>query len=173
MSEVGQIIQSILPAILIGGVIILLVHKFFQQEKMRRNVELRKSLTQLSLPMRLQAYERLVLLLERITPENMLFRVYKPGMSARLFQSELLNVIRSEFEHNLTQQLYVSPQVWEVIKRSKEELIKVINIATAKTGDQGSGIDLTKNILMMYASLPKNPIAFSLEALKKEVKQYM
>jgi hypothetical protein len=97
-------------------------------------------------------------------------RIYKQGMSARLLQAELLKNIRTEYEHNVAQQIYMSKPVWEAVKAAKEETIKIINIAAAKVGDEATGADLSKMIIDMSTQLEQIPSDFALDILKKEVK---
>jgi hypothetical protein len=77
-------------------------------------------------PIRLQAYERVALFLERINPNSLVMRMHKPGMSARQLQSDLLQIVRAEFEHNMAQQIYMSPAAWKAIRAAKEETIKIL-----------------------------------------------
>jgi hypothetical protein len=136
MNTIYDVLTHILPLLVLVGGILLVMKKFFDNEQNRRISELKKSVHETSLPLRLQSYERLILLLERLNPENLLFRVYKPGMSAKLFHSELTRSVREEFEHNLTQQMYISSMAWEMIKKSKDELLKTIHLSASKMPDQ-------------------------------------
>ncbi len=83
-------------------------------------------------PIKLQAYERIVLFLERISLESLLLRVSSPDMSASQLHTALLNAIRNEFEHNLSQQIYMSPQAWEVVSNASSNMIKIINSEAEK-----------------------------------------
>lgn len=121
-------------------------------------------------PIKLQAYERIALFLERIALNNLIVRVYKPGMSARLLQAELLKAIRSEFEHNLSQQIYLSNDSWNATKTAKEEIIKVINIASSKVSDEANGTDLSKVIFELITKVDKLPTEYALELLKMEIR---
>jgi hypothetical protein len=125
----------------------------------------------LTTPIRLQAYERLTLFLERITPGNLISRVHKSGMSAKLLQAELLKAIRTEYEHNLAQQIYISPGAWELIKNAKEETIKLINTAAINVSDEASGVDLGKLVLEVSMSIEKMPTQIALDYLKQESRQ--
>lgn len=163
-------ILSLIPLLVVAGGLLLLVKRFFDHENNKRNFEFKKSIRESSFPMRLQAYERIVLYLERISPENLLFRIYKPGMSAKYLQSELLKVIREEYDHNLTQQLYISSDAWSLVKKSKEEMIKIVHMSGVDLSADASGMDLSKKIMTAYGSLDKQPIALTLEFIKKEAK---
>lgn len=170
MNTIYDVLTHILPLLILVGGILLVLKKFFDNEQNRRTSELKKSNHETSLPLRLQSYERLILLLERLNPENLLFRVYKPGMSAKLLHSELTRSVREEYEHNLTQQMYVSSMAWEMIKKSKDELLKTIHLSASKMTDQSLGIDLSKEIIKTYTQAEKQPIALTLEFVKREVR---
>lgn len=169
--NVEAIIFTLISVVFVSGMSIVIMNRFFQNERSKRAFELKQQNASTTLPMRLQAYERTLLYLERINPENLLFRVHKGGMSAKLFQVELLKAIRTEYDHNLTQQLYISTGCWDIVKRCKEEIVKLINMSAAEVGDQASGIDLTRVMLTKYGTLDKKPILLAIDYLKKEVRQ--
>ena len=87
-------------------------------------------------PVQLQAYERLVLFLERIKPDNLVLRCYQPDMNTRLLRDVMIQNIRDEYEHNLSQQLYISSQAWVYIKNAKEEIINVLNSLVPRSDEQ-------------------------------------
>ena len=122
-------------------------------------------------PIRLQAYERMVLFLERISITQLVSRVHKSGMSARLLQSELVKTIRNEYDHNLSQQVYITQQTWNSIKTAKEETIRAINIASTKVSDDAAGLDLVNVLFDLVTKVEKLPTDIALEQLKLEAKQ--
>src|SRR5476651_2438635 len=80
-----------------------------------------------TLPLRLQGYERIVLLIDRINPSNLLLRLNSTSYTAAELQSLIISEVRNEFQHNVTQQIYVSSQSWQVVKRIKEDTLKLVN----------------------------------------------
>ncbi len=168
--DVYTLLFSLVPVVFVTGISIFILNRFFQNEQSKRNIRLRKELVSTTLPVKLQAYERIILLLERINPEQMLFRAHKSGMSAKRFQMDLLNILRHEYEHNLTQQLYISDDAWSLVKKCKEDITKIVNISAAELNEDASGIDLTKNILTKYNSTEKRPTEIAINFIKKEVK---
>ncbi len=123
------------------------------------------------LPLKLQAYERITVFLERIAPSSLIMRIHKPGMSAKLLHADLLKAIREEFEHNVAQQVYISENSWELSKQAKEETIKIINLGLGNMADDASGIDLSKAIFEMMMQLERSPSNIALDYIHKEVKQ--
>jgi len=100
----------------------------------------------ITLPLRLQAYERTVLFLERIQPSNLVMRVQKSEMTVRELQLTLVRTIRDEFDYNLSQQVYMSPTAWEMIKNAREESIAIINRASTQLSPQDGSAALVKAI---------------------------
>lgn len=122
-------------------------------------------------PVRMQAYERLILFLERIDPNSLIVRVHRPGMTALQLQNELLMNVRNEYEHNSTQQLYVSSEVWGMITGSKDAVIQVINLASKKMSDKSSGLDLSNVLIEIIGRSGVHPTKDALEGVKAEARQ--
>ena len=125
------------------------------------------------LPLRLQAYERIVLFLERISPNNILMRLNKPDMTAIELQSVLVKTIREEFEYNLSQQIYISSTAWEMVKNAKEETIKMINIAAGKSNEEAPSANLVRNIFELALGTGKLPVDSAIDEIKKEIQRIL
>lgn len=166
-----DIIAIVIPVLLVCITFYLLTKEFFQNEEEKRKAAARREMTKLLMPLKLQAYERAILFLERISPDNIVLRTHKSGMSAKLFHSELSKAIRTEYEHNLAQQLYISPTSWELVRNAKEEMQKLYNLASSKMQDNSTGIDLSHVIFQMSSQLEKMPNQIAIDYLKKEVHQ--
>jgi hypothetical protein len=124
----------------------------------------------LTTPQKIQAYERIVIFLERINPNSLVVRVNKHGYSSRQLHQELIHTIKSEYEHNISQQIFVSHNVWELVKTSKEEIIKLINISATKVPHDAPGNELAMMILNIVANVEKKmPNEIALEYTKKEI----
>jgi len=123
------------------------------------------------LPLRLQAYERFVLFLERIHPSNLVMRLNSAELKAGQFQSLLLRTIREEFEYNLSQQLYISTGSWEIIKNAKEETIALINNASSGLAENATSSDLVKKVFELTISRGKLPVETALEEVKGELQR--
>jgi len=116
-----------------------------------------------------QACERLVLLLERITPNNLILRVHTSEMTIPQLQTALIKSVREEFEYNLSQQLYVSRETWELIRNAKEDTIRLINTATANLTDQATSRDLAAEFLYLSISQESSPVTQALNLIKQEI----
>jgi len=162
-----------IPAAIVLGAAYLLVKNFLDNDYRVRLLEVKKAMAKDMLPLRLQAYERLVLFLERISPANLLIRVNEENLSAMEFQNNLLKTIRAEYEHNMSQQVYITSLSWELIKMAKEDMVKVINIAAKEVGPNGTAVDLSREIFQVILSTDKIPTYKALEHLKEEVRLLM
>ncbi len=123
------------------------------------------------LPLRLQAYERFVLFLERIHPSNLVLRLTSQELTAWQLQSLLVRTIREEFEYNLSQQLYISENSWELVKNAKEETVAMINNASSGLPEGAMAGDLVKMIFEVTISRGKLPVETALEEIKRELQR--
>jgi hypothetical protein len=171
MSEILEILKYTIPALIVFLSSWLILKQLIKNDQHKRNYEMVIKNQQITTPIRLQAYERFALLLERISPESLIMRLNKPKMTTQQLQTELLNNIRSEFDHNVSQQIYITPQTWEIIKSTRTNIIKLINTATKRIKPNAPAYELGKAILEDLMLLEKSPINIALEVLKKEVKQ--
>ena len=127
-----------------------------------------------TLKLRLQAYERITLLAERISLQNVLSRTANEGLSYRQMQRALIEAIKSEYEYNISQQVYVSNEMWKAVNKLKEQNIYIINQIAANLSSQASGIDLNKRIIEYVINNPKSQLHnIVLEALNFEAKELM
>jgi hypothetical protein len=166
--EFGKIL---IPASIVLYLAYLLVRMFIEKEIELKKLEVRSRSMETLLPNRLQAYERMTLFLERISPQNLLVRLNASGMPARDFHQLLLAEIRNEYNHNASQQVYMSEEVWNLLKGAKEDLIVTINDASSEMGPESSSLDLSKKIFEKSVNKPVDPMAHALTELKKEIQR--
>jgi hypothetical protein len=114
---------------------------------MKKGLEEHKTNDPETLRLRLQAYERITLLTERIALQNLLSRNTNSGLTFRQMQMTLIDAIKQEYEYNMSQQIYVSPEVWRAVNNLKEQNIYIINQLAATLPAQASGMDLNKHII--------------------------
>ena len=165
------ILVALLPSVVVFLTAFHLIKRFTDARGSERLTELRRDDRRQTLPLRLQAYERLALFLERIQPGTLVLRVHKSNMSSRTLQGELIATIREEFEHNVAQQVYVGDAAWQRVKQAKEETIRLINISYEQTGDQAAGTELSRRVFENAARLTHTPSQEALVALKDEVRR--
>ncbi|MDR1846791.1 MAG: hypothetical protein LBR17_01570 [Bacteroidales bacterium] len=175
-----MIVESII--ISIGGVVIMacagyyfykLTQQMINDNTKRSLLELKKTqqseITKLLTPVKLQAYERLVMFLERIKPENLVIRCYQYGMDTSLLKDVMLKNIRDEFEYNLSQQLYVSEQAWTLVKQAKEETIALINSVASSNADKSLTPTDFSAIVFQKMTSSVSPVEQAQKLLKQEI----
>jgi len=163
-----EVAKYVIPSLVIFLVTYSLMKSFFDSQLNIKHLEIKAEMAKTINPLKLQAYERLILLMERLSPESLVLRVHRPGVAASQIKMDLISDINSEFNHNLSQQLYVSQQSWVVVKATKEELINIINIAFQELGPNAVGLDLSKAIFDKIMKLEVSPTQKALLFLKRE-----
>ena len=123
------------------------------------------------LSLQLQAYERLLLFVDRTNPVNLLVRLNDPAYLATELHYQVLGEIRNEFQHNITQQLYVSPNAWEIVKRIKNETISLANSAVKVLPPHASGFDFSKLILEQMGKMENNPYDVAAALIRDDARQ--
>ena len=166
-----ELLQYTIPALLVLIVAYLLMHRFFKSEDERRTLELQKVNLQILTPTRLRAYERLTLLLERINPNNMLVNKIESSLDCLDFHATILNDIRREFEHNASQQIYVSESLWEDIEEARENLVQLVNASASQCKPGEPATKLANIVVEVYNTPEETALDVALGALKNEVKQ--
>ena len=172
MEYLFEILKVTLPAAAVFVAAYLIVKSFLDNDQKRRDGEIKKLNQATITPLRLQAYERIIIFLERVNPSSLVVRVNRNGMNAQQFHLELIKTIKSEYEHNLSQQIYMSTGAWELVKTTKEEIIKLINISSTKVPQDNSSNDLAMMVINITSNLGKKlPNDIALDYIKKEVSQ--
>lgn len=168
MAILGYILGTVIIAVVVALTAYFLIKRFLENEQKKMLLELKFNSKSLVTPLRIQAYERLALFLERIDPNQLILRLNNPELSAGQFKSLLLATIRAEYDHNLSQQIFVSSEVWERIIQVKEETIKLVNLCAGKLSPDAKSFDLAALIIEQVAE--KAPNANAMELLKEEVR---
>ncbi len=171
MDVIPEILKYTIPAFIVFLTSYLLIVSQNKNDEKRRHAELAMTGKKTILPVRLQAYERLALLLERISPESIIMRQNLSNLTAKQLQAELLAAIRAEFDHNLSQQVYISFEAWERIKNARSNIISLINNAAQQIEPNASAYTLSQKILDLVMEHKNSLTAPALEILKKEIQE--
>jgi hypothetical protein len=169
VNSIWEILKIVLPATIVFLTSYFLFRDMLENSQKQREFEFRVKNNKRVTPVRLQAYERFALLLERISPQSLLMRVPTTDIDVFSYHQQLLSHIRQEFEHNLSQQIYVSAILWETIRGAKENLIGIINKSAEEIGADASALALSKKIVENYIDEENQPIAIAMNELKNEV----
>jgi hypothetical protein len=171
MEILPDLIKILLPASLVLYAMYLVVRSFLNKDFERRLIDVKIKNNEIVLPLRLQAYERMCLFLERISLNNMILRVSTGDFSAAELHQILLSEIREEFNHNLSQQVYMSDEAWLQVKGAMEEIVVLINNASGMLSIDARGMDLAKKIFENLIAQDIDPAGRALKFLKNEVRE--
>ena len=167
-----EIAKILIPVLAVLATAYLLLDRMLKNDEGRRMFELRKQSHSMLTPIRLRAYERLALFLERTSPNALILSIISPEMNCMQLHTKLLETIRQEYSHNIAQQVYVSEDVWDGVIASKESLIKLFNACAAYCDADEPATVLAERIIDAYTSTETTPTEIALERLKEEVKKY-
>ncbi len=168
-----EIFKYILPSIIVFLTTWYLVRSFIRNEEIRRKDEILMASHKTLFPVKLQAYERATVFLERINPDSLLKRIHKNEMTVGELQARLLSTIRSEFEHNFAQQIYMSNYAWQQVVKAKENIVKLVNINALKFKPEAPAINLSKAILEEIFEIEKSPSLTAIEIIKQEIQSML
>lgn len=164
-----EILQITIPAL-----VVFFTSYFTLKQVLKKDLDVRKAEIVLQnkkiiTPIRLQAYERIILFLERISPNSVIVRLQTPNMNVEQLHKEMLVLIRSEFEHNLSQQLYLSVDAWEMVRNAKEKTIQLINSCLEDLDTKDNAIKLSQAIFEKLIEIDTSPTQEAIKYIKKEI----
>lgn len=167
--------QQLIYLLLAGGVLVILYFTlkdlFVKPKTAPEPAKAPQPVDRAVLPLQLQAYERLVLLVERINLQNLISRVFQQGLTATDMQIGLVQTIKAEFDHNIAQQIYVSAVAWDAVKTLKEQTISIINQVAIQLPPDATAMDLNKQILEIFLQAETSPSELTSQILNAEAKQ--
>jgi hypothetical protein len=163
-----EILKYTFPAVLMLLLTYLLLSNFVDNEEKRRQFYLRKDLNKRALPMRFQAFERLTVFLERITPNQLVLRVKPGNMSLGAYRKTLVDSIRQEYEYNISQQVYISDKSWNNVVSAKSQVVSMINKVTAEMDENASAGDLSRKLIELEMTGDIFPTKAAILLLKHE-----
>lgn len=165
--EIIPLLISLIPAILVTLLAVYFFKLHTTNEERRRRFLLHKENQKQALPLKLQAYERMVLFLERISPGKLLTRIAPLGDDKKDYESLLTSTIDQEFEHNLTQQIYISDECWNTIKASKNATIALIRKTTLQ--EEVDSSDKMRELILTELIEKGAPSDAALAFIKEEI----
>jgi len=160
----GTIVLALLPGILVAVLAYVLIEKFLNNENLRRKIEVQKIATTQITPQRLAAYERMALFLERIKPTALARRISAQS-TAKNYEVLLIQTIQSEWEHNLSQQIYINPETWKIIYSAKNATQNFIRECVMDVGPEATAQELQEQIIQKSISdnIPSNGALLKLQ----------
>ncbi len=163
-----ELLKYCIPSLIVLLATWIVMHKLFKNEQQKREWELKRAAQKEISPIRLRAYERLALMLERTQPEHMLMDLDVSQFTAAQLQQRLLQTIRLEFDHNLSQQIYVSEQVWELIVAARGQMLAFVSAMAMQLPQESTTLDYAKVLLTAYSTNGETANEKALRALKAE-----
>ena len=165
-----EILKFTIPALIVLACTWIVMRQLFKNEEEKRMWELKKASQKEISPVRLRAYERLCLLLERTQPEHLLMDVDMNGLSVQELQKHLLRTIRLEFDHNMSQQIYVSDETWAKVMQARNEIAAFVNAMAIQLPKNSTAMDYAKILMTAYNTNGETPHEIALTALKEEAR---
>jgi len=121
------------------------------------------------LQLRLQAHERMIIFVDRINPANLLLRLHQQGIEVEALQAIAINEVKTEFQHNITQQLYLEGATWNVIRKLKDDTVAMINNAVKNLASDASGLELSRKVLNHMSEIEENPYELTIGLIKQDI----
>lgn len=168
MKEMYEVLKILLPSLVVLFTVYTMLRAFISEQENQRKLAVWQDKRGITLPLRLQAYERLVLFLERISPEALLLRVDAAGLTASELQSSLLTILRTEFEHNVSQQIYVSPEAWDAVRNARSYTARLIQLASTKISPDAPALAFSTALMQSLSEVETTPGRHALEMLRTE-----
>jgi len=172
MDYIGEIIEGVkyaLPAVVTGYTTYYFLNRFFRYEEKKQFLASKENLKKTALPIRLEAYERLTLFLERIKPNQLLLRISPKGTDKFIYERALVQAITDEFEHNITQQIYITKETWSVILTAKNTTIQLIR--QAARNEEIADTQKMREYILTQLLEKETPSDIALDYIKKEVRK--
>lgn len=170
-TDMMEVLKYTLPALIVLATTCFVLWRMLAEEERKRAYELRKSAQKDLIPIRLRGYERLSLLLERTTPEHMLLDQEVGSMTVRDLHAAITRTIRLEFDHNLSQQIYVSDATWQAIIQVREEMLRFVNTCATRFKADEPALEFAKQLITMYATNGETPTDVARRLLNEEARQ--
>lgn len=167
--EILEILKYVIPSLVVMGCAWLTNKQFLKRDETKEKVELLIQNNKLIVPVKLAAYERLILFLSRMEPQSVVPSVTEPNMMAIELQRNLLITIKAEFEHNFSQQLYVSDTAWKAVRDTKDVILQLVNQSAQGISPDAKASELGRRIIENYANLEVSPIDSAIALLKSEL----
>lgn len=169
MEPLIELVKVLGPAALVLYLAYLLVRSFLNKQSEELRLQVLQKNQEVIIPVRLQAYERICLLLERISPSNLISRLNNAEYSAIEFQQILISEVREEFNHNLSQQVYMSSEAWSYVQSAVEDVISIINEAGSGLEPQEKSLELAKKIIDFSMARQADSIRQAIDFVKGEI----
>lgn len=169
METALEILKYILPALIVFATVYFLMKRYLDMQYSMEVLKYKQNQGKEAMPVKFQAYERLAMLCERISLDNLSYRLSGANMDAKSMSNAMLVAIQQEYEHNMSQQVYVSEKLWEIITVAKTQLQNIVTTAAADPSINNSPSALIDKAMEIQESMGGSPIRTAKKAIKKEI----
>lgn len=169
MDHFWELLKYTVPSLVLFLTVFFLMRNYFRNNLNVQAMKLQSDNKKETLPLRIQAYERLMLFCERINLEQLVYRLRNPDMNMKELQSTLMIAVQQEFEHNLSQQIYVSGKLWQIIELAKNEVLNSIVTVAGNFKPEDDSLAFSNALISAKGSYA-NVLETAKEALRSEVK---
>ncbi|MEM6345286.1 MAG: hypothetical protein AAF927_15450 [Bacteroidota bacterium] len=166
---IGEVLKYMVPALMVLIAVKFLLDQRSKDQLQAQEFAMKQETVRQHLPLKFSASERAILFLERISPENLLPRLGSSGKNVQQLRTEMIREIRSEFEHNLSQQLYLHPTGWEALVQTKENVLNLINTTAQEMDKNADALSFSRRIIEKYSENPNYSPQKAILLLKKDV----
>lgn len=163
-----DVLKYTIPALIVFATVFFLFRNFLNQQYNIEALKFRQSQNKDMLPLRLQAYERLMMFCERMSIDSLAYRLSAPETQVQDLKNAMLIAIQQEYEHNVSQQVYISDKLWEIIHLVKEQMQSVILESNGH-----SVAELIGNVKINIAENKVDPVAYAKSAIRNEAQLLM
>jgi Na+-transporting NADH:ubiquinone oxidoreductase subunit NqrC len=168
-----EVMKLSIPCLAVLAAVWVVLRELQKRQDKQNHLEVLKETSAKILPLRLNAYERCILFLERISPENLVIRTEAAGKPAAVFHRQLLAEIRAEFEHNMSQQLYISNESWTELVKAKEAILSLINGNARELPPTATGLDLGRRIIESALKTGVAPTQHAIVVMRKDFQRLL
>lgn len=169
METALEILKYILPALIVFATVYFMMKRYLDTQYSTQVLRFKQDQAKNTLPVKLQAYERMAMFCERISLDNLSYRLSSQNIDAKSMSNAMLIAIQQEFEHNMSQQVYISDKLWEIIILAKDQTQKIISAAAADPSVGTSPAALVQKALDLQNDMGGSPVSTAKRAIKKEI----
>jgi len=169
METALEILKYILPALIVFATVYFLMKRFLDAQYHTQVLKFKQDQLKNTLPVKLQAYERMAMFCERISLDNLSYRLSSQNIDAKSMSNAMLIAIQQEFEHNMSQQVYISEKLWEIISMAKNQMQNIVSTAAADPSVGTSPAALVQKAIDIQKEMGGSPVSTAKKAIKREI----
>ena len=164
-----EILKYTLPALIVFATVYFIMKRYLNMQYSTQILKFKQEQAKSTLPIKLKAYERMAMFCERISLDNLSYRLSSQNGDAKSLSTAMLIAIQQEFEHNMSQQVYISEKLWQIITLAKDHMQNIITMASADTSIGSSPAALIQKAAQLQQQMGGDPVDTAKRAIRKEI----